>query len=361
VIRNSRALLAVACLLLAGTLPRPVQADDEDLLSSIYTENGIELRRDDRLFVFYAALNAAGYNRAEATRTLPFPKYALHPLRQKVRQQLANPPDKLEKVRPAVERFLDAHPVALEQYVSAVLTLGPAPAFVSGTDTPKNFAGIDKMLAEFAEGAHLAKISHGMAVDFREILKKLRDPVDGPFSSLRKTYHLNEEKAPNLVLVPNPLDAPEVAIARHATDGNHVVVFGVPADDKDLDLQPALKAYSALLAEESAKGVTVDGLSTAVEHLHADGVLGKDVTEASIVSESLRAAVDAKLWSKDPGGAADEAFRHGLIFAPEFLKALGEAPEAFPADQGSFAAQVAGRMNVEKALTQLSRPSSIRK
>ena len=355
---RSAARVAAACAFVLAALPPAARADDEDLLSSIYTENGIELRRDDRLFVLYAALNAAGYNRAEATRTLPFPKYAFHPLRLKVRQQISA---NTEKLRPPVERFLDAHPISIEQYVSAVLTLGPAPQYTSGGDTPTELTGLDKVLAEFAEGAHLVKIPHGLAVDFREILKRLRDPVDAPFIALRKTYRLNEEKAPNLVLVPNPLDAPDVAIARHAGDGNHVVVFGLAADDKSVDLRPALKAYSALLAQEASKDVTVEGLSTAVEHLHADGVLSRDVTESSLVGESLRAAVEARLWAKDPNAAAEEAFRHGLIFSPDFLKALGQPAEAFPAEKGPFAAQVAGRLNVEKALTQLSRTSSIRK
>jgi hypothetical protein len=345
---------------LVGTLasPRPARADDDDLLSSIYTENGFELRRDDRLFVLYAAFNMAGYNHAEVTRKLPYPKYSMHPLRLKIRKELLG---SSEKFRPVIEKFLDAHPVPLEAYVTAALTLAATPPYAPTAETPAELAGLDKLLANFAEGAHLPKVAGGLAQDYREMLKKLLRTVDAPFLALRKTYRLNEEQAPALALVPNPLDSPEVAIARKTADGTHVVVFGLPGSDTPVDLKPALRAYSALLASESAKGVMPDGLSAAVERLHAEGVLARDVTEGTIVGESLCAAVDAKLWGKDAGSDVEEAARKGLLFAPEFLKALDEPADAFPTANGSFAAQVAARVNIDKALTQVSRGPSIRK
>jgi hypothetical protein len=363
------ASLAGAALLLALFLSSPRQAraadevahsDDEDVLSSVYTENGFELKRDDRLFALYAAFNIAGYNRAEITRTLPYPKYSLHPLRSKVRKELLAG-EKIDKVRAGVEKYIDSHQVPLEEYVAAALTLAPAAPYAPTPETPKSLAGLDKMLADFSEGAHLSKVSSGLANDYREILKKMRAAVDGPFLQLRKTYRLNEEQAPALALVPNPLDTPEVAIARKVADGSHLVIFGLPGPEGTVDLQAALRAYSALLAGEVAKGVMPDGLSAAVEKLHADGVLARDITEDSIIRESLRAAVDAKLWAKDASGAVDDALHKGLIFAPEFLKALDEPADAFPAASGSFAAQVAGRLNIEKALTQVGRGPTIHK
>jgi hypothetical protein len=356
-IRTLKICLALL-LVTVAVAPSLARAEEEDLLSSIYTENGFEIRRDDRIFALFAALNAAGYDKAEPTRTLPFPRYAWHPLRTKVRGQLSA---STEKVKPAIDQYLDAHQQPIEAYLAAALTLSPSAPFTTGAELPKALSGLDKLLTEVSEGAKLPKISKVDAQDFRELLKKLRDPVDAPFAALRKTYRLNEESAPALVLVPNPLDGPENAIARKTADNMHVVVFGLSAGEKELDLKPAQKAYSALLAAEAAEGVTAEGLSTAAEKLHADGVLSRDVTESLLVRQSLQAAVEAKLWAKDAAGAAEESFRHGLVFAPEFLKALDEPAESFPADKGSFARQVVARVNLDKTLTQLARGSTIKK
>lgn len=350
--------LLAATLVVLSFAPALAKADEEDLLSSIYTENGFEIRRDDRIFALFAALNVAGYEKAETVRTLPFAKFAWHPLRVKVRQQLATSG---EKVKPAIDQFLDTHQQPIEAYVAAALTLAPSAPFAATPETPKAMAGLDHLLADVTEGAKLTKVSKTDGQDFREILKKLREPVDGPFAALRKTYKLNEETAPALVLVPNPLDGPETAVARRTSDGLHVVVFGLSVSDKEPDFKQALKAYSGLLAAEAAEGVTAEGLSTAAEKLHTEGVLARDVAEGVIVRASLQAAVEAKLWAKDAGAAVDESFRHGLIFAPEFAKALDEPAESFPADKGSFVKQVVARVNIDKTLTQLSRGTTIRK
>jgi hypothetical protein len=331
-------------------------ADDADVAASIYTENGFEIRRDDRLFALYAAFNVDGYDRAESSRTSPFPDHTFHPLRTKVRAMLGGT---AEKTRPAIEKYLGAHPDPMENYVEAALTLGAEAPYTVSDKTPKAYTGLGALLADFATTAHLSKTTAAVANAWREMFKALRKPLDAPFGALRKIYRLDEETAPNLVLVPNPLDAPDAAIARRSPEGAHVVVFGLPADEKKIDPKAALKAYAALLADETTQNATVEGLSTAVSRMHSDGKLPRDITEGTLLRESLKAAVEAKLWSANPDAAVDEAFHKGLLFAPEFLKAFGEPPEAFPTNKGTFASQVAARVDIEQALTRLSGGSSI--
>lgn len=330
--------------------------DADDVDASIYTEDGYEIRRDDRLFALYAAFNAAGYDRAETTRTQPFADHAYHPLRSKVRAMLAG---SAEKTRPAIDKYLTAHPDPMEDYIEAALTLAPEAPYATSDKTPKPYAGLGHMLADFATASHLSKVMGAVANAYRESFKALRRPLDAPFAALRKTFRLDEETAPNLVLIPNPLDAPDSAFARRAPDGTHVVVFGLPVDEKKIDPKAALRAYAGLLAGEATQNATVEGLSNAVSRMHGEGRLARDITEGTILRESLRAAVEAKLWSANPDAAVEEAFHKGLLFAPEFLKAFGEPPESFPAEKGTFASQVAARVDIEQALTRLSAGSSI--
>jgi hypothetical protein len=234
--------------------------------------------------------------------------------------------------------------------VKAVMTLTNEPPFASTDQTPHSLVGVDKLLTEFTTNAKLAKLSKTLAPEYRELFKRLRSVVDGPFAKLRTTYRLSEEDAPNLLLLPNPLDAPEVALAFRTPEGSHAVVFGLPANDGDPDLKPALKAYSALLAQELSTSVAAAGIDDALAQLKVRDSLAADVSAETVIRESLKMAVESKLWSKTATRDAEAAFHHGLLYAPEFLKALDEPVESFPTVKGSFVAQVVARVDLKKAL-----------
>ncbi len=171
--------------------------------------------------------------------------------------------------------------------------------------------------------------------------------LDKPFAQLRGAYHLSEEDAPNLVLIPNPLDTADAVLARRLPDGTHVIVFGPPASGA-LNPKPILKAYSALLAQEATASVSVKGIDDAVQKLRHCGTLSAEVTAENMVRDSLRSAVESKLWGKEPEAEIDSAYKKGLLYAPEFLKAIGQPANAFPAKNGTFAAQVVARVDFRK-------------
>lgn len=330
--------------------PRAARADD-DLLASLYTAGGIELRRDDRLVTLFCALNAVGFDRAEKARTLPFPRLVLHPLRAKMRQQhVALDP----KLLGEIEQFLETHPLPVESYVAAALRLGAPPEFTAGPTFPAELAGLDRVLAAFHKGAKLDK-AKGLSPDFREELKRLRDKVDEPFTRIRVAYRIPEEDAPALVLLPNPFDASAASLAYRDEEGSHVIVFGLSRPDAPLDLKAALAVYSELLAHEAATAVRPEGLSEVVAALRGQGLL-LDSTEQAVVAGSLRRAVEARLWAADAAAAVEAAFREGYVLVREFHRALGEPPEAFPVDKGAFAVQVVQRADVRKAAGELLRP-----
>src|SRR5690606_19641336 len=102
-------------------------------------------------------------------------------------------------------------------------------------------------------------------------------------------YRLNEEDAPALQMIPNLLDAPDRAYAFSLEDG-HVVVLGMPAPGRPIELAPALRAYSALLAQEAVRELEVPAaVADAFEQLKVSG----HTTQADargLVAESLRQA-----------------------------------------------------------------------
>lgn len=340
-----------AALVAALALAPVARADDEELLSSVYTENGYELRQDNRLFTLFAAFNAAGFVRADTTREQPFPRAVFHPIREKLRQALIPVADKL---RPPVDVFLDTHALPIETYIEAVLALGDEPEFAATEALSKDLKGLDKVLADFSRHAKAQKLARGLTSDYRNEFKRLREALDKPFADLRAAFRLKEEDAPALVLMPNPLDASSAAIARRAPDGSHVVVFGVTTPDRPVDVRPALRAYAALLAEEAVATIAIEGAVTeAVEALKAGGALAGDVKPRAWLAESFRAVVEARLWSKDPIGDVELAVKRGFVLAREFLKAAGDADDVFPADRGPYAAQIVGRVDLKKAVGEL--------
>jgi hypothetical protein len=335
--------LAVMSLMLASTAaPQVARADDQDPLDSVFSDSGYRLERDERLFALFAAFNVAGFDRAEESRSLPFPHRTFHPIRQALRDALL---PLAEKLRPGVDQYLDAHPATVEAYVDAALTLEEkGDSFQASAATPAAFAGLDQWLTDFAKAARLAKLGRELTPDYRAELKRLRGQVDAPFADVRAAFKLKEEDAPTLVLFAQPLDGPGNALARRLSDGTHVVVFGLPAG-KSLDLRAALRSYAGLLAAESTEKVALDGLKEPFDAVKAAGAVAPETGVASLVTESLLAAAEAKFWSPDAAAAVEAAQKRGLFLTKEFLKALGEAPEAFPVEKGGFAAQVVGRVN----------------
>lgn len=343
--------LAVVLVLAWTGMPGAAQAQD-DLLASIYTDGGFEVRRDERLFTLFSAFNSAGYDRAMQTRTLPFPKSVRHPIRDRLGQALAPFNGNLGA---SVNAYLDAHPQPLGRYVEAALRLGEGPGFAPAQALPKSLAGLDGMLASYAKASNSAVLLKGLATSYRDELKRVADTADAPFLALRAAYRLNEDEAPMLVLMPNPLDAPDSVFATSGDEDTHFVVLGLPAPEVKLDLAPALAAYSELLAREEAKKTKRSALEVTVSKLVALRRLEKGADAEQIVAKSLHAAMAAKLWSKTPDADVDAAVAAGWVLARSFYEALAAPVDSIASSEGSLTAQVVAKFNLEKAILALDR------
>lgn len=336
--------LAAALIVSAAAAPA-LALDDDDLLSSVYTESGFEIRQDERIFTLFAVLNAAGFSRAETTRAEPFPRYLFHPIRETVRQQFAANADKLSSRIEPVHAYLDSHPFALDQYVAAVLALSDDAALKPGAGFPKQLAGLDAVLRTFAKGTGLDALGSQLSPRYRQELKRLSPIVDGPFAKLRAAYKLREDDAPLLVLVPNPLDSGAEALARRTADDMHVVVLGLSSDKGAFDPKPALRAYSALLAEEAAAEVPAATLDALTAGLRAQGALPAGTSARTLLRDGLRAAAESQILKDD---AAGRACQEALLCA-ELAKVIAQPLDSFPAEDGSVWAQAVAKLDVKKA------------
>jgi hypothetical protein len=326
----------------------PCAALADDLSASVFTESNFELRRDDRLLALFSAFNVAGLDRAEYVTAQPFPKRRWHPLRTKVLAAVAGP--SADKLRPGLEAFVEAHPVPMQTWLEAALTLNEADLSAAGAPTP-GVAGLDLWLQEFAKATKLARVESTIADDYRSSLKELRTAVDGPFARLRATFGLVEETAPALLLLPTPMDAAGEAWALKTTDGFHAVVFGLPAGSP-FDVTPLLAAYAHLLATDAAAGTTSKAVDEALAQLKSKGLMPPSSDGPSLVAASFAAAAVAREKGKAGASDIDEAMRRGLVLARAFAKALDEPAAAHPPTKGSLAAQVVQRFDGKKAVAE---------
>src|SRR5262245_33913679 len=89
--RRSLPLRAAVLALLVVCAPTFARA--QDWASSLYTEGGVELRIDERVFTLFAALNGLGFEDAPVGRKDPIPKREFDPIRQAVRDVIKVDPN----------------------------------------------------------------------------------------------------------------------------------------------------------------------------------------------------------------------------------------------------------------------------
>jgi hypothetical protein len=106
-----------ACGLLAG----PALAQWSP--ASVFTDDGVEIGVEPRVFALYALLNEAGYDKESVFGPLPLERPMFSPTREKLRANMSRNANK------AVADLIAANPGSIATYVDAVLELGPAPRF----------------------------------------------------------------------------------------------------------------------------------------------------------------------------------------------------------------------------------------
>ena len=313
--------LCAACAAIAIVVPTAASA--EDWANSLYTEGGIELRADERVFTLFAALNEMGLDEAPVSRKDPIPKREYDPVRQQVRDQVNLDP----ALRAKFEAFFDQHPAPLRAYTSYVLSLGAAPGFAAPEKPAKDVAalkGFEALLAEFYAKAGIHKLFDAMQPAHRETLKRYAPVVDKPIAAARDILKAPEtDDSPRVVLVVNLLDGRGSSYGVAGTDET-VLVVG-PAGQAP-DTQAIAKAFARVEiqgAAEAGKGALKGGPALLREVQESGFAVGAaDV--ADYVAETLARAVAIKAAVPDAQAnrAVEAEKRKGFVLVGDMNRGL---------------------------------------
>ncbi|MBI5544377.1 MAG: hypothetical protein HY901_10835 [Deltaproteobacteria bacterium] len=214
--RPSLGLLLCSMLLLFASRA----GAETDWFASLYTNEGVELRADERVFALYALLNGMGYDEAPIIRTAPVPAREMHVVRLKVRSAVRMTAADEEKLN----AFFNAHPKPAEAYGRYALALkGPA-GFERTSAAAADLKGFEALLAEGFGKQKLAELFTSVQDEYRSALKGYHGVVDAPVGAVRRLLKMKEDEAPRVVLVVNLLDGQGKSYSALSGDELWVVV-----------------------------------------------------------------------------------------------------------------------------------------
>jgi hypothetical protein len=330
--------LAVVPVLLCLLAAPPVRAQT-DWFASLYTNEGVELRADERVFALYAVLNAMGYDEAPVVRALPVPLRDMHAVRLKVRSSVRLDPGAEERLH----AFFSAHARPADAYGRYVLWLkGPA-GFERTPGAPADLKGFEALLADDYSRLKLADLFASVQDEYRAALKGYHAVVDAPVTAVRRLLKLKEDDPPRVVLVVNLLDGQGKAYSTRSGEEELWVVVG-PSKAPDLFAVAQEVARSRLEPLVAAKVAEPERAAVASDRLsRAFAALALSLPEAELDARGQKDAFPAlKDWVKQvdafaKGASALDAFVAEA--APALLKEqqgkeAAAGPSAAPAKKG---------------------------
>ncbi len=207
--------------------------------ASLFTQDGVEISVDARVFTVFALLNGVGYD-VEAIHGPPplrLPEFS--DARKSARNRMGRPGT-------AVRSFADvvkANPGEPSAYVAAALHMGPAPRFEVPKGAPKLTQQMAKLAGDWFNEEGGVAIYRQVAGELTDEQKRLLDPIDAVGQKLKKAVRLGsdedallleEDAGPSgrVVVVLNQLDA-HGGLQRITLGDVTYVVAGPRADKKE--------------------------------------------------------------------------------------------------------------------------------
>lgn len=309
---------------LVAALLVPGMASAQDWASSVYSEGGVELRIDERIFTLYAALNELGLDDAPVSRRDPLPKREFDPVRRQVRDAIVMTPD----LRAKFETFFDQHPLPLRSYVAYTLSLGDAPAFKLEGKAPagaESLKGFEALLAEFYGAGRIKEILAKLTDGQREVLKRFRTGVDAPISEIRQALKSKAgDDAPQVVVVVNLLDGRGAAHGVAMGDEIVLVVGPEAPGTGPIDPLPIARAFARAELQPMAKGkgAALKGGKELVRELQEFYPVGSNVDDWVIENLARTVAIKAVVSGDKAGKAMDDEVRNGYVLVRELNRGL---------------------------------------
>ena len=335
--------LVLATLLLVAA-PAAAQGD---WTSSLYSEGGVELRADERVFTLFAALNALGYDEAPVTRLYPVARRDFDPVRRKVRDAVRLEPALREKF----EAFFDKNPLPVRAYTAYALTLGSAPTFAQEKPVAaelNRLKGFEVLLAELYASANLATLFAEVGPSQRDALKRYSGAIDAPLKKVRELMKSPEiDESPRVVLVVNVLDARGAGLGVGLKDEIWLVV-GPSGGEPDLGA--IVKAFARVLVQDAAsqRASGLKGGEALVAAVKAAGFpVGAD-SVGDYLAESIARTVAAKVTAPDAlfVKALERESQQGFVLVKELHRGFvlyGKSQKPFDQFLGDFLRELDGQ------------------
>ncbi|AKU90904.1 hypothetical protein [Vulgatibacter incomptus] len=316
---SSLAAAAAVALLL------PATASAQDWASSVYSEGGVELRIDERIFTLFAAFNDMGLDDAPVTRQDPIPKREFDPVRRQVRDAILMSPD----LRAKFEAFFDKNPLPVRTYAAYTLALGDAPTFTAPAKLPvgtESLKGFEALLAEFYGKARIKEIFAKLTAPQREVLKRFSPAVDKPVAEARAVMKTKETDAsPQVVVVVNLLDGRGSAHGIQVGDEIFLVVGPAAAGTGPVDSLPIARAFARAELEAIAKGKgsALKGGKELLREVQGNYAVGSASVEDYVAENLARVvAIKAAVPSEEMSKAMEDEMRNGFLLVRELNRGM---------------------------------------
>jgi hypothetical protein len=205
---------------------------------SVYSEDGVEITVDGRIFTLFAALNHHGYNQERDTGKAPLFKPLFTQARIKVRRELNRP-------GPALKGFgkvFEKHTVPVDDYIAAALELKPVPALSAEKGASPLARALGKHASDFFSEEGGFPLFQETATSAKKTQKALLPGLNKATKKLTAQVNLgssedqllDDEGGPKgrAVVILNPMDA-HGALSRHTRGDAHYVVAGPVNDEAD--------------------------------------------------------------------------------------------------------------------------------
>jgi hypothetical protein len=320
----------LGCLLLL-LVAAPARAET-DWFASLYTQEGVELRADERIFAAFALFNALGYVEGPIVRQYPITAREHDPVRVELRKKLQLTPELESKAN----AFFDKHPVPAQAYGRYILTTKGPPSFERTPESPEDLNGFEQIVAEFYQLNGLGPVFAALQEDYRKALKVYHGAVDGPLAAVRKVLKVKEDEPPRLILIVNPLDGRGSAYSSLQGDELFVVlgpaaqpdVFAILTEYARARLAPALAKKGALksLTDQAAAAGIDPPPAFALEAIsRAVACVALGLPEAEIAARATAGfwaipELTAQVRAYDRGDKAFDVFVNDSLVALAIIK-----------------------------------------
>lgn len=224
-IRSLSLFIVVAALASVVAVPAAAQWG---VASSLYTQDGVEVAVDARLFSVFAMLNGHGFDRDEELGPPPLFRPRFSASREEARSRLGRPGPSMEGFKKLIDRFQ----VDPSEYARAALHVGAAPRFEVGKGAPELARALSAPLKGWYNEEGGAASFRNVARLATEKQKRMLDPLDKLCRQLASSVRLGSEEdqilddsgpSGRVVVILNELDAHSTLLREQIGDVTYIV------------------------------------------------------------------------------------------------------------------------------------------